>query len=204
MTPCVLTVLSLLPAASVQAETPAESAEAKALEAVAAGTAKSLKSLAGTLSSLKPEVRRKLPVKVRDGVVEFRYDGEFRPEIFNPAGFEYVIGDETKSHECFLTVSKAELKRLQKLGAAITKWAKGRKKSHPPWRITMVWSEDGRLRVEDLDDTLKLVSRRDRRLFHQVLNINSNGLGARNVRADPASFPKRRVKAAVLIEIRLK
>lgn len=207
-----ITVCLSLPAVAF-ADAQAEYVEREALKAVSEGSVKKLSKLAKHLRGLKPEQRRRIPVKVRGKVVEFRYDGEFAPmgldgkydpKAFSPGSFEYLIATKFKAYESFLTVQKPELARLQKLRAALKYWAKGRKTDRPNWRFKMIWTEDGTPRVEDLDDALKLIGKSSRDYFYQQLHINEFGLAAGNVNADPASFPTKRVKAAVLIEIRVK
>lgn len=197
-----LCVMALL---GTEAEEKSLRVEEKVLQALANGSKKELRTLEASILKLKAEERRDLKVKIRGKTIQFRFDGIFLAEEFQPGIFEYVMGVKGKAYESFLTIKPPEMKRLQRLGAALEALSKAKKgKSRWSWTMTLIWSHGDRIGVVPLEDVLRLLSPEEKQGFYKQLRINEFGLCAGNVKADPAAFPKGRAIGQVLVDIQLK
>jgi hypothetical protein len=194
----------LIPAAAplARAADPATKWEARALAALEAGDRKALQSLAAEFRKLSPEDRRDLPLRVREESVEFAFRGEFPGNKSPWQMLEYLVSGPEKDYESLLVAPAAELKRVESLRPVFEKRAgEGRRKW---WSARLVWTEGEAPQSADLTDLLVLLERTERDQFRDRLGIVDAGLGGTiNVKADPASLPRRRLPALLLLTLRI-
>jgi hypothetical protein len=185
-----------------RAAEPGPTWEARALAAIGEGDVKALGSLADEFRRLPPGVRRDLPLRVGEDSVTFAFRGEF-PADKNPGQMlEYLVSGPEKDYESLLVVSAAEQKRVQTLRPFFEKHAGDGRRQW--WSARLVWAEGGMPRSADLADLLLLIKPAERNRFRDGITVNNNGLGGdMNVEADPASLPRQRVPALVLLTVRL-
>jgi hypothetical protein len=190
------------PAGATQPPDPAPKWEARAVAALAASDQKGLAALAAEYRQLTLEARRELPLRVRDDSVEFTFRGEYPADKTPWQMLEYLVCDAGRDYETLLVAPEAELRRVQALRPVFEKWGvDGRRRW---WSARLVWAEDGVPRSVDLADLLILLDPKERDRFRDQLEVNSVGLGgSMNVEADPATLPRRRVPAVLLLTLRL-
>jgi hypothetical protein len=187
---------------SARAGEPDQKWESRAVAALAAGDQPSLRALAEEYRKLSAQDRGKLQVRIREDAVEFAFRGEF-PGDKTPWGIlEYLASVPGKDYESLLVVSEAELKRVQALGPFFEKQPpKGRGKL---LSARLVWVEDGKPESISLADLLASLKAEERERFLDNLQDNNAGLGGNlNVAADDAHLPHKRVRALLLLTIRL-
>lgn len=199
-----LFVLALLavPAGAAPPGPPAAELEARARKALEVGDAAALRALAEEVGKLAPEARRRLPLRVREGAVEFVFRGEFRGDQFSPEMLEYLVSVPDKDYESLLVVRAAELERVAALRPYFrTRAGEGRRKW---WSARLVWAEGGTPHSADLRDLLAPLPVKERERFLDQLGVNTAGLGGdQNVRSDPGALPRKRVPAVLLLTLRL-
>jgi hypothetical protein len=116
---------------------------------------------------------------------------------------EYVVSSPEKEHESLLVVGAEELARLKDVGHALAALKKAGKRAVLGYQL--VWAEEGKARVEDLQDVLGLLDEARRKEFLGQLRFNEWGLGGSlNVMADAALLPSRRTAAEVRLTVRLR
>lgn len=181
---------------------PDQQLEDRALAALATGDRAALRSLAQEYRQLPPQARSKMSVRVRDDSVEFAFRGEFPADRSPWQMLEYLVSGPDKDYESLLVAPEAELKRVQGLRPVFDKRAgEGRRQG---WSARLVWAEGGTPHSADLTDSLILIERGERDRFLDGLGIRDAGLGgSMNVNADPASLPRQRVPALLLLTIRI-
>jgi hypothetical protein len=187
---------------AARAAEPAAKWEARALAALADGDRKALRSLADEFGRLSPEARRDLSLRVREDSVEFAFRGEFPADDSPWNLLEYLVSGPANAYESLLVASAAERKRVRALGPFFRKYAgEGRGKW---WSARLVWTEGGTPQSADLADMLLPVKAADRERFRDGIAVNDAGLGgSMNVQADPASLPRKRVSALLLLTLRI-
>jgi hypothetical protein len=188
--------------ASARAGGPDQKWESRAITVLAVGDQKSLRSLAEEYGKLPPKDRGKLPVQIREEVVEFAFRGDFPGDTSPWTMLEYLASGSGKDYEALLVVSEPELKRIQALRPFFEKQPReGRGKL---WSARLVWVEDGKPESACLTDLLAFLEAKERGRFLDQVGVNSAGLGGDlNVAADPARLPRRRVPALLLLTIQL-
>jgi hypothetical protein len=196
-----LFALVVLPAPAGAAG-PASEFEARARKALEAGDVAALRALAADLGRLTPEARRTLPLRVREGVVEFAFRGEFFGDQFSPEMLEYVVSGRGKDYESLLVAPEAELERVQALRPYFDKRAgEGRRKW---WSARLVWADGGTPHSADLGDLIVGLGAKERERFLDQLGVNGAGLGGdKNVKSEPGALPQKRVPALLLLTLRL-
>jgi hypothetical protein len=181
---------------------PASELEARARKALETGDVAALRILAADLGKLTPEARRTLPLRVREGAVEFAFRGEFVGDQFSPEMLEYLISGRGKDYEALLVAPAAELARVQSLRPFFdTRAGAGRRKW---WSARLVWADGGTPHSADLADLLVGLGAKERERFLDQLGVNAAGLGGdKNVQSEPGSLPRKRVPALLLLTLRL-
>lgn len=203
MTVCALLVSGVFVLGSLPA-IPAPSAddiEARVLRALEGEKEDLWSAVSAEIHALSEAERRKLAVRVREGMVEFHFRGRFPGQEFSPSGLEYVVGPPGKEYETVLVVKDEELARLQRLGKSFERFMRSRKVS--PVEVTLAWEEAGEVHVENLRDILGLATPSAREEFLNGMRFTESGLGKDNVRGDPSRLPKRAGMARVIVGIRL-
>jgi hypothetical protein len=196
-----LFALMVLPAPAGAAG-PASEFEARARKALETGDVAALRALAADLGRLTPEARRALPLRVREGVVEFAFRGEFFGDQFSPEMLEYMVSGRGKDYETLLVAPEVELERVQALRPYFDKRAgEGRRKW---WSARLVWADGGTPHSADLSDLLVGLGAKERERFLDQLGVNGAGLGGdKNVKSEPGALPRKRVPALLLLTLRL-
>jgi hypothetical protein len=189
-------------AAPARAAGPASEFEARARKALETADVAALRLLAADIGKLTPEARRALLLRVREGVVEFAFRGEFFGDQFPPEMLEYVVSGRGKDYETLFVASEAELERVQALRPYFDKRAgEGRRKW---WSARRVWADGGTPHSADLSDLLVGLGAKEREQFLDQLGVNAAGLGGdKNVKSEPGALPRKRVPALLLLTLRL-
>lgn len=204
----VLGVLLLSAACPVRAQKPDErkeeaDIEAQVLKALSTGSLIRLQAAAEDARDLKPDQPSRLKLQVRPGSIEFRFRGEFPADKVSLEGVEYLASSAAKDYESLLVVGPEELARLKKVGEALAALKKAGKQAVLEYKL--IWVEDKRARVEDLQKIMGLLEDAERKRFFEQLRFNEHGLGGSlNTKADPAVLPARRIAAELLLTVRLR
>jgi hypothetical protein len=176
--------------------------EAQVLRAISAGSLEQLQAVAKDVRSRKPAERTQLPLRIRSNSVELSFQGVFPGERFSPERFEYLLSDARHDYESLLVVDAKELARLKKIGQALEALKKAGKQAALDYKIA--WVEEGKARVENVEDILGLLDSTKRTDFLSQLAFGEFGLGGKlNVQADTAMLPARRTPATLLLTIRV-
>jgi hypothetical protein len=204
---CVLVVVlsylvSPLVGVSARAGEPDQKWESRAVAALAAGDREALGSLAEEFRKLPPEDRGKLPLRIREGEVEFAFHGDFPGDMSPWNILEFVVSGSGKDYESLLVVSETELKRVQELQPFFAKQPReGRGKL---WSARLVWVADGKPESACLTDLLAVLEPKERERFRDQVCVSEAGLGGiLNVAADSARLPRRRTPALLLLTIQM-
>ncbi len=192
----------LFPAGAAPPAGPAAEMEARARRALEVGDAAALRALMAEVRKLAPGERRRLPLRVREGAVEFAFRGEFRGDQFSPEMLEYLVSGPGKAYESLLVAPAAELQRVEALRPYFrTRAGEGRRKW---WSARLVWDEGGTPYSAALGDLLAGLAAGERERFLDQLGVNAAGLGGdKNVPGDPGALPRKRVRALLLLTLRL-
>ncbi len=201
----IIAVLAILsPRCGVRAQEPdgrAAEIEALALRALATGAADNLEAVAKEVRALKPAALTGLPLRIRPDAVEFRFRGEFRADQFSAEMLEYLISDPGHDYESLLIASPEERARLKKVGQAVEALKKAGARAEFDYKLA--WTDDGRARVEDVQDILGLLNDTERKAYLNQLVFNDYGLGgSMNVKANTAVLPARRTAVELLLTVR--
>jgi hypothetical protein len=175
--------------------------EVRAVAALEKGDREALRALAAEFRKLAPEVRRNMPLRIRDDSVEFTFRGKFPGDQSPWQMLEYLVSGAEKEYESLLVAPYCELKRLQGFRPIFARHAGDGRRM---WSARLVWTEAGAPRSVDLTDLLSLLEPKEQKRFLDHLGILKHGFGGEiNVAADPSFLPRRRVDALLLLTIQI-
>jgi hypothetical protein len=176
--------------------------EARVIKALEDVDRPMLKALAAEFAKMPAEVRRDLPIRVREDSVEFAFRGTFPGNQFSAEMLEYLVSVPDKDYESLLVVPAAEQARVQALRPFFAKRAgDGRRKW---WSAQLLWTEGDAPHSVTLSDLLVGLDAKERVRFLDQIGVNNAGVGGEmNVAADPVLLPRKRVAARLLLTIRI-
>jgi Ankyrin repeats (3 copies)/Ankyrin repeats (many copies) len=171
--------------------------EANLLKALADGKATATEELAADILRLSDQQRRGLKFRVRPNVMEFRFDGQCPGHH----SVEFLLSNKNRDYESLLVLDKTELERAARLWQVVRQLAKA---GHPPaLEFKLLFVEKGQARMEDLQNVFhKIDFKKQKDYYVRFLEWEDDGLRIRDPDIDPATAPKGRQNAQMLIIVR--